>query len=92
LEKAFIARGSACAFDLLGPAGDLPDTSGHALGDPDFVMRNFADGYIVLDRLANLTGCELDPGYVSPATFEDAEGMPMGIEQHLMRLQQIGPH
>jgi hypothetical protein len=24
--------------------------------------------------------------------FEDAEGMPMGIEQHLMRLQQIGPH
>lgn len=72
LEEAFAAHGGPCAFDLHGPAGDLHDASAHATGDPNFTMRDFADGYVVLDRLARLEGCELDFDYVTPATFADA--------------------
>jgi hypothetical protein len=72
LERAFIAHGAPCAFDLRGRAGDLHDASSHAVGDPAFTMGDFADGYIVLDRFSNLEGCTVDPDYVTPATFEDA--------------------
>ncbi len=72
LEQAFASHGAPCAFDLHGPAGDLHDASAHAVGDPGFTMRDFADGYIILDRLGNLEGCELDMAYVTPATFDDA--------------------
>ena len=42
---------------------------------------NFVDGglHIVIDAAAR-------------DAFEDAEGMPVGIKQHLMCLQQIRPH
>lgn len=72
LERAFMAHGAPCAFDLRGPAGSLRDSSSHAVGDPAFTIGDFADGYIILDRLSRLEGCALDPDYVTPATFEDA--------------------
>jgi hypothetical protein len=72
LERMFVAYGAPCAFDLRGPAGRWPDGSSHAAGDPEFVMGEFADGYIVLDRLSRLEGCELDTEFVTDRTFADA--------------------
>lgn len=72
LERAFVANGRPCAFDLRGPAGRWRDASTHAAGDPDFAMSDFADGYIVLDKLAYLEGCTLDPAYVTRENFDDA--------------------
>ena len=72
LERAFAVHGAPCAFDLGGPAGRWPDASAHAAGNPEFVMGDLADGYIVLDRLARLEGCDLDTEFVTPQTFADA--------------------
>lgn len=72
LELAFIRHGAPCAFDLRGPAGGLKDTSALAVGDPAFTLGDFADGYIVLDRLSHLEGCQLDRNYVTGANFEEA--------------------
>lgn len=72
LERAFISHGGPCAFDLRGPAGSLPDASEHANGNSEFTMGDFADGYVVLDRLDRLQGCSLDLGFVTEANFADA--------------------
>lgn len=51
-------------FSLAGtPLGDLPDDSFYATGNPDFRLRDLADGYIFEMPFRAYEGCTVDEAY-----------------------------
>lgn len=75
IERAVHEAGDMPAgFDLAGtPFGALADDSYYAAGDPGFTLGQVTDGYIFLAPLSRLTGCTVDPLFVTPANWSEAQ-------------------
>jgi len=63
----------AVGFDLVNtPLGKLPDNSYYSLGHKDFALEDMGDGYVFLKPIKQLSGCDIDPAFLTEKNWEQA--------------------
>lgn len=61
-------------FDLINtPLGKLPDYSYYSLGYENFSLEDIYDGYVFLKPIKKLSGCEIDPFFLTQKNWEQAK-------------------
>lgn len=61
-------------FDLVDtPVGKLRDDSYYSIGHNNFTLENFYDGYVFLKPIKELSGCDIDPDFLTINNWNEAQ-------------------
>ncbi|WP_294957238.1 ChaN family lipoprotein [uncultured Flavobacterium sp.] len=87
-------------FDLADtPLGKLKDNSYYSMGYQDFTLENFYDGYIFLAPINKLSGCDIDPKFLTASNWNEAQEnvadpdwrpRPKNMEEYWKQIREYG--
>lgn len=84
IEAIMASRHDAPAgFDLRGSIlGELRDDSFFSIGQPDFRLRDFFDGYVFLKPFKALTGCTIDAQFLDGKKWSEIQAQMPDADWH----------